>query len=629
MIFILEPENPQGLTFVLPLSSILSRVWCLTLFRVHCCCCNLEKIRVGCHAQQFVCIDPTLRQSIPITRWRPREVDYLHVKDRDQIHPVESRAGGCGCPFRSNRCTQHEEISQNRALSPRREHNKPSYRTEDDKLSRGKEDDKSTSRNKDNKPSHHRRQSLKKCVQKVMTTMILPWKSCRPFPSAFHSKARSDHCELSNSHSIRILEAGDQIKHRRVSELDAGPLTRSDPSDRYWGYVTPASFEPPVELPTTSAEPRFERRTGVQTDPYHNFSRETEAAPERNPFPDSLFLPRSGGDRHEDTHANQNISDSVTYQRRDHDPRQSRSPLPALVTSTACTSAATSLCTSSNPWSSGSGNSFAFPASSISTPSAHSSGISSATSGGYCRRASCNSPSPYYWNATRAACSPKHSAWASPTSNSASAPVAAQRSIIAGCQGDCAAGFGSPDQGWYPHTQECQASPAHAFPQAIPLARSPPPIYSSPKSPVRRDLWPRGTQPFGGSANDAANGATSITIYPGQDRRTRLCIEADEQTRPIYVNQEKADVSIQCNECFQRFTGVYRRGNLARHQRMKHNMVDMSVACDVCGKAFKRRDAAKKHEWDKHRHGTPPKPKKRRGGRQSVQGSAGMHELPV
>ncbi|KAF2189746.1 hypothetical protein K469DRAFT_683144 [Zopfia rhizophila CBS 207.26] len=69
-----------------------------------------------------------------------------------------------------------------------------------------------------------------------------------------------------------------------------------------------------------------------------------------------------------------------------------------------------------------------------------------------------------------------------------------------------------------------------------------------------------------------------------------------------------------CDLCDQVFTGLYRKGNMKRHKRLKHTTCtgpNPDLACRECGQVYKRIDARKKHEWKKHRV-LDTKPEKRR-----------------
>ncbi|KAF2189747.1 hypothetical protein K469DRAFT_47275 [Zopfia rhizophila CBS 207.26] len=134
-----------------------------------------------------------------------------------------------------------------------------------------------------------------------------------------------------------------------------------------------------------------------------------------------------------------------------------------------------------------------------------------------------------------------------------------------------------------------------------------PPDYSSPSSAVWRQLWPQGECPFNEVQSQAASGTTTVDITQAQDGHTLCFIDTNGTALASQDPQ-----SIQCQFCNQKFTGLYGKGNLTRHRRLKHFAIDeasMGFKCTLCDKTYKRKDARKKHEWKKHGHG--PRPKKR------------------
>ncbi|KAF2123534.1 hypothetical protein P153DRAFT_161831 [Dothidotthia symphoricarpi CBS 119687] len=63
------------------------------------------------------------------------------------------------------------------------------------------------------------------------------------------------------------------------------------------------------------------------------------------------------------------------------------------------------------------------------------------------------------------------------------------------------------------------------------------------------------------------------------------------------------DYTIQCGQCDVRFTGKYRRGNLARHVRHKHSESrggPYTCSANGCSKVYRRQDAKLKHERQRH-----------------------------
>ncbi|KAF7453566.1 hypothetical protein A1F99_008240 [Pyrenophora tritici-repentis] len=77
------------------------------------------------------------------------------------------------------------------------------------------------------------------------------------------------------------------------------------------------------------------------------------------------------------------------------------------------------------------------------------------------------------------------------------------------------------------------------------------------------------------------------------------------------VFDDTPDPPVSCSMCNTQFTGKYAKGNRKRHLA-RHNplVVAVKTACRVCEKVYKRADAARKHEWDKHKI-PDTKPKKR------------------
>ncbi|OAL51472.1 hypothetical protein IQ07DRAFT_679708 [Pyrenochaeta sp. DS3sAY3a] len=62
------------------------------------------------------------------------------------------------------------------------------------------------------------------------------------------------------------------------------------------------------------------------------------------------------------------------------------------------------------------------------------------------------------------------------------------------------------------------------------------------------------------------------------------------------------DAPVICDICDAKFVGRSKLGNLRRHQNSKHDAsVPPSNSCRVCKRVYNRKDAAKKHEWKKHR----------------------------
>jgi hypothetical protein len=71
---------------------------------------------------------------------------------------------------------------------------------------------------------------------------------------------------------------------------------------------------------------------------------------------------------------------------------------------------------------------------------------------------------------------------------------------------------------------------------------------------------------------------------------------------------------LRCPSCDVSFVGTYRRGNLSRHIRQKHQSTPTPYVCeaDGCHKAYYRQDARLKHYRTKHPHLAPPVSARRR-----------------
>jgi hypothetical protein len=93
-------------------------------------------------------------------------------------------------------------------------------------------------------------------------------------------------------------------------------------------------------------------------------------------------------------------------------------------------------------------------------------------------------------------------------------------------------------------------------------------------------------------------------------------IASSEHSLPSSAQSSRSSTSrdIRCDICGKEFTGNYSRGNLARHVRQLHDPTSVMAeihACRVCGQAFRRTDARRKHEWNKHNlEGAKPLPRR-------------------
>lgn len=83
-----------------------------------------------------------------------------------------------------------------------------------------------------------------------------------------------------------------------------------------------------------------------------------------------------------------------------------------------------------------------------------------------------------------------------------------------------------------------------------------------------------------------------------------------EASSPVSAASPSMPDIIQCEICLTEFSGEYRKGNLARHVRLKHkDKHSMSYECEdeYCSRTFKRQDARLKHHR-KHHPYLDPKP---------------------
>ncbi|KAF2869859.1 hypothetical protein BDV95DRAFT_89420 [Massariosphaeria phaeospora] len=131
-----------------------------------------------------------------------------------------------------------------------------------------------------------------------------------------------------------------------------------------------------------------------------------------------------------------------------------------------------------------------------------------------------------------------------------------------------------------------------------------PPTYSSPSSTVRRQLWPSEGPPL---VDESVNGVLPVENISAEPMETVVVIDTNGLRR---TSDSPECPVLECQECHQRFTGVYGRGNLARHRRTKHSLSgssSLSHRCSACNKMYNRTDALKKHGWEKHGFGLEPR----------------------
>jgi hypothetical protein len=106
---------------------------------------------------------------------------------------------------------------------------------------------------------------------------------------------------------------------------------------------------------------------------------------------------------------------------------------------------------------------------------------------------------------------------------------------------------------------------------------------------------------------DATSPSDDSVIYAGSSfledqgfyaRRLSISSDLDADT--------DSEEAVRCDEsgCQARFTGCFRKGNLSRHQRLKHRNANLGPVypCEVadCGRTYSRHDALLKHLRQKH-----------------------------
>jgi hypothetical protein len=88
-----------------------------------------------------------------------------------------------------------------------------------------------------------------------------------------------------------------------------------------------------------------------------------------------------------------------------------------------------------------------------------------------------------------------------------------------------------------------------------------------------------------------------------------LSAQSEEQQReissaassPMFTTSVSALEVIRCDECNQEFHGTYRRGNMNRHRRQKHQTQSSYPCADPnCPRVFGRQDARLKHQRRHH-----------------------------
>ncbi|KAF2267027.1 hypothetical protein CC78DRAFT_102149 [Lojkania enalia] len=168
----------------------------------------------------------------------------------------------------------------------------------------------------------------------------------------------------------------------------------------------------------------------------------------------------------------------------------------------------------------------------------------------------------------------------------------------------------------------------HTSPRGVPLYDTNPPEYSSPSSAVQMRLWPGETYSHTSNQRTPHDGmALQIMPTNKQQEAFRLEVQGTNGLVASYSPHVGQCLPRYCQQCNQKFTGTYSKGNLDRHRREKHSGSSAARSvykCSSCHKKYKRADARKKHEWEKHGRGLEPK---KRLERKRPDGQA--YELPV
>lgn len=120
------------------------------------------------------------------------------------------------------------------------------------------------------------------------------------------------------------------------------------------------------------------------------------------------------------------------------------------------------------------------------------------------------------------------------------------------------------------------------------------------------------------ASDTSQNGVEPTLIAPAMHGLVAAVVDLGYVSPPTRTSAQPslAPSAIQCLHCEQTFTGAWNIGNRERHVRLKHRNPEESnqdLACQWCGKNYRRKDAKKKHEWKKHRKGRPPVKRGRTG----------------
>lgn len=87
-----------------------------------------------------------------------------------------------------------------------------------------------------------------------------------------------------------------------------------------------------------------------------------------------------------------------------------------------------------------------------------------------------------------------------------------------------------------------------------------------------------------------------------QPRYGNLEVDQDRIARNMLTDSETSPNGVVCSDCDKVYTGEYRKGNLARHRRQKHDTAEQEYFClePHCRQKFKRKDSLEKHMRRSH-----------------------------
>ena len=155
--------------------------------------------------------------------------------------------------------------------------------------------------------------------------------------------------------------------------------------------------------------------------------------------------------------------------------------------------------------------------------------------------------------------------------------------------GDC---FPGQDSSGYPPATQYNYYP-----------NEPPPPYRNiePTRPFNPPASPFVGQNSGMQAISSEYNELERSRAPPRVRRVSGSMPVTRVFRQLMVGD-----AISCDDCGELFTGLYKRGNLRRHQTTQHG-APTNFPCELCPRTYKRADALRKHRWKKHRAGVPPR----------------------